>query len=64
MYLETGEEIITKPLDIANHLNDFFIKKTANLRSSMLSYSKDSPCSNFKNIMRNTSCSLTFGRKL
>ncbi|XDV11531.1 hypothetical protein PO909_000447 [Leuciscus waleckii] len=61
MYLETAAEIITKPLDIANHLNDFFIKKTTNLRSSMLSYPKDSPCSNVKNIMRNKSCSLTFG---
>jgi len=27
----------------------------------MLSYPKDSPCSNVKNIMRNKSCSLTFG---
>ncbi len=33
-YLETGEDFLTKPVDIANHLNNYFIKKVDKLKTT------------------------------
>uniref|UniRef100_A0A8C7Z1Z2 ribonuclease H n=1 Tax=Oryzias sinensis TaxID=183150 RepID=A0A8C7Z1Z2_9TELE len=58
--MEIGGIIVSKPFDIANHLNDFFINKVEKLRSSMVVQDISSPCQNIQLTMENKACSLVF----
>ncbi len=40
-FLEANDKFITKPSEIANYLNDYFISKLENLRESMPNLSND-----------------------
>lgn len=60
--VESSGDVISKPCDIANHLNIFFIEKVDKIRScAQFNTIIGSPCNNVRSIMSGKSCSLTFG---
>ena len=59
-YLEVGGEFFTKPKDIANHLNSYFITKIDKLKSTVLPNNTDLSYTLIDHIMEGKQCSFEF----
>ena len=59
-YLETGGEFLTKPKDIANHLNNYFINKIDKLKSTVQHNDTDLADRLINQIMEGKECIFDF----
>ena len=60
MYVECEGQFITKPYEVANYFNSFFINKVKHLRSSMQSNDVNLACNTINSIMSDKTCCFTF----
>ncbi len=59
-YVECAGQLITRPYEVANYFNNFFINKVDRLRSCMQLVDVNLPCSIVKDIMSDKTCSFAF----
>ena len=62
MYVECAGQFITKPYDIANYFNTFFINKVESLRHRMQSNDVTFTCNTINSFMRDKTCRFTFDK--